>query len=98
MFRPNMCCEVEPEKEKQKKKEELIPCPFCGKSVAEHTTIQDCEMCANFEDEEMCPEYECCGHGHFVACNVNKGGCGASTGWYQTPEEATEAWNRRARS
>lgn len=75
--------------------EKLKPCPFCGNSVAEHTTLQDCEMCANFEDEEMCPNFEACGYGHFIVCNVNKGGCGASTGWYQTIEEAVKAWNTR---
>ena len=74
---------------------ELETCPFCGKNVAEITNIQNCEMCANFEDEEMCPSYEECGYGHFIVCNVNNGGCGASTGWYQTVEEAINAWNRR---
>ena len=76
----------------------LIPCPFCGKSVAETTSVLDCELCANFEDEEMCPNYESCGSdgcGHLVVCNVHKGGCGASTGWYKTIEEAITAWNRR---
>ena len=29
------------------------------------------------------------------ATNVNNGGCGASTGWYQTVEKAITAWNRR---
>lgn len=75
---------------------ELMSCPFCGKNVAEPTNIQNCEMCANFEDEDMCPNYEECGYGHFIVCNVNKGGCGASTGWYKTVDEALAAWYRRA--
>ena len=78
---------------------DLKPCPFCGMNVAEPTSLLECELCANFEDDELCPNYDSCGSdgcGHFVACNVNKGGCGASTGWYQTVEEAINAWNRRA--
>ena len=30
-----------------------------------------------------------------ICCDVKKGGCGASTGWYLTKELAAEAWNRR---
>lgn len=78
---------------------ELKSCPFCGKNVAEITTIQECELCSNFEDDELCPNYDMTGScgGRFVVCNANKGGCGAATGWYQTIEEAINAWNRRAK-
>lgn len=75
---------------------QLEACPYCGKSVAAFSTAQDCEICANFED---CPECfdaggsDCCIH--FVVCDAQKGGCGASTGWYISAEEAAKAWNRR---
>lgn len=80
---------------------ELKLCPFCGKQTTPvFSTVQDCEMCANFEDER-CPEcYENNGNDgciHFVVCDVNRGGCGASTGWYIDKESALEAWNRRAK-
>ena len=78
----------------------LKPCPFCKKSVAELCTVLECELCANFAEEESCPECytpieeqnECL---HFVVCNVNQGGCGASSGWYINGKKAADAWNRR---
>ncbi len=73
-------------------------CPFCGKSVATFSTVKECENCANFEDSD-CPECfeleERDGCIHFVVCDKNQGGCGASTGWYLTAEAAAEAWNNR---
>lgn len=81
----------------------MKPCPFCGKSVAELSNLQDCEICANFED---CPEcYESVGLEvgadfspcpRFIVCAVNKGGCGASTGWYYNLDKLIGAWNKRA--
>lgn len=81
--------------------DKLNVCPFCGKDVAEVSSVRDCEECANFESE-MCPEFEkrnevdtaICGK--FIVCNFNRGGCGASSGWYPTVEEAVVAWNKRA--
>ena len=76
----------------------LEPCPFCGQSVAVFSTVCDCEICANFEQED-CPECYAPGENddciHFVVCNANEGGCGAATGWYRDAEEAAKAWNRR---
>lgn len=77
--------------------EKLKRCPFCGKDVAVVSNLQDCEICANFEDEN-CPNYETEGSDgcpHFIICDHSKGGCGAATGWYLTLDEAAEAWNRR---
>lgn len=31
-----------------------------------------------------------------IACNNTKGGCGASTDYFDTKEQAIAAWNRRA--
>lgn len=76
----------------------LEPCPFCGKSVATVSNLLDCEICANFEDEN-CPNYEAEGSDgcpHFIVCDRSKGGCGASTGWYVNLEDLVSAWNRRA--
>ena len=76
---------------------ELISCPFCGKNVATISTVADCELCANFEEEEVCEAYEesgSCGM-KFVVCAFNAGGCGASSGWHKTEQEAIDAWNNR---
>lgn len=82
----------------------LKPCPFCGKSgTAVLSDACSDEQCGNFEDE-VCPNYDPIGvrvdcEGlcpiHYVVCDVRKGGCGASTGWHETTEEAVKAWNTR---
>ena len=71
---------------------ELKPCPFCGKNVPNVGTIADHEFTC---EDDMSYEYDST---HFdVVCAATAGGCGASTGKrYETPEEAIEAWNRRA--
>lgn len=83
---------------------ELKPCPFCGKSVAVVSCLQDEGMCRNFEDEYACSGFERpmvdVGPDHtpcprFVVCDVSKGGCGASTGWYANLDKLIAAWNRR---
>lgn len=61
-------------------------CPFCGADVAEVATARELE-------------YDCpmsWGDTHFaVVCDKRGGGCGAVTGFYNSPEEAEQAWNRR---
>lgn len=76
----------------------LEACPFCGASVAEVETAHGLEECANFEDFDVCPVYEPCGDCglYTVVCNVNAGGCGASSGYKTSPAKAATAWNRRA--
>lgn len=68
----------------------LIPCPFCGKSVADCMTAADAEMID--EDNEL---YDLWTHYFVVVCRFDYGGCGSSTGGHPTAEEAIQAWNRR---
>lgn len=76
----------------------LEECPFCGADVAEMLDAHDLEECGNFEDERCpCEWYENVGKCklHTVVCNINKGGCGASSGYFETEERAAKAWNSR---
>lgn len=69
---------------------ELKPCPFCKSQKApELSSCIDVEACVDFE--------ACESDGVFcICCDINKGGCGASSGFRFTKEEAIEAWNTRA--
>ena len=77
----------------------LNPCPFCGNRNLEFIDMHGLEECGNF-DTDICPcnEYDSEAHCAYISvvCNVQKGGCGASSGYYLTKEEAAEAWSRRA--
>ncbi|MBU2701144.1 hypothetical protein Ga0466249_002258 [Sporomusaceae bacterium BoRhaA] len=64
-----------------------LSCPFCGGKNIEFDDCKGTEACNNFE--------ECKSAYYTVVCNINKGGCGASSGYYQTKEQAIKAWNRR---
>lgn len=68
-----------------KKLSQLRACPFCGREVAKVMTAREL-----FRDEGI----EGIG-GFYAICGVNEGGCGTSSGWHKTEEEAMEAWNRR---
>lgn len=65
--------------------EELKRCPFCGSLSVELSTAAEIDM----DDED------CAGEQWAVVCNYNNGGCGATSGYRNTPEAAVEAWNRR---
>ncbi len=67
----------------------LLPCPFCGKQIAEIGTCKNMEECEHFEECPAVEPYVC------VVCSINRGGCGASTGYQEGVEQAIAAWNRR---
>lgn len=69
---------------------EIKPCPFCGKSAASISTAKEMEECENFERCIDCDYVT-------VVCDFNKGGCGASSGYRCTEEDAILAWNERAK-
>ena len=64
-------------------------CPFCGKKVASWDNCRGLEMCVGFEecDEDILSVS--------LVCNMSAGGCGASTGFRPTKNEAIAAWNKR---
>lgn len=73
------------------KKIELMPCPYCGKSVAR--IVSCCENSCK-DDDTGC---EFCGMKTVaVCCDFTKGGCGATGGYRKTEKEAIEAWEERA--
>jgi len=67
----------------------LLPCPFCWKQIAEIGNCKNMEECEHFEECPAVEPYVC------VVCSINKGGCGASTGYQDGVEKAIAAWNRR---
>lgn len=69
-------------------KNDYSPCPFCGNSNIVLTVCSD-TMC----DDKDCAGCRC--RTYAVCCNLHDGGCGATSGYRQTPEEAIEAWEMR---
>lgn len=69
---------------------ELKPCPFCNMRAAEPTTSREEEACHRYDDCEIVD----CGM-WLVVCDVHNGGCGASTGFFDSKKKAIDAWNRR---
>lgn len=75
----------------------LIPCPFCGwGKTVEFTDVLEMESCKKALDKDCCCDYEPNGCSMVaVVCNVHKGGCGASSGYAGSYEEAAKKWNSR---
>lgn len=69
----------------------LLPCPFCGKSVAVVWSSWSEDAHDEFQENDECFEVVCDAHQP-----NGPGGCGASSGAGMTPEEAVAKWNRRA--
>lgn len=75
----------------------IAPCPFCGSAKAPTvTTAQESEQCVHFESASCkCFELDAeCEVAH-VVCDMTKGGCGASSGYYLSKGEAVSKWNAR---
>lgn len=66
----------------------LSTCPFCG---------NDSAMFISCREVGACGEFNRCGQdgSWAVACSFTHGGCGSSSGFFQTKQEAAQAWNRR---
>ena len=63
----------------------MEPCPFCGNVRAVKCLTAD-QIDSRYED---CPSF------YAVVCDYSEGGCGATGGYRDTPEEAVDTWNRR---
>lgn len=70
----------------------LKPCPFCGKSVTVFTNAKEMKDCSYYDDcySLSCPMIA-------IVCDVNDGGCGASTGYGWSKDVVIEKWNRRSK-
>ena len=69
----------------------LKPCPFCGQiNPVTLTTAREMEDCKR---ADTCQIRDC--ESVTVVCDFTIGGCGASSRYARTEEEAAEAWNRR---
>lgn len=66
---------------------ELQPCPFCGSTTA--PTVMN-------QNEAQWLDNDAKNLSMVVCCAAKKFGCGASTGFCDTAEQAIEAWNKRA--
>lgn len=64
------------------------------KLKSHNSRLRDCPFCGGKniciidESEPEHPEFAVC-------CDMTEGGCGATSGYRRTKEEAIEAWNRR---
>ena len=65
---------------------ELKPCPFCGNKKIS-VVVDNAEYSLGLVDESETS--------FKVMCSSTSCGCGASSGWHNTREEAINAWNTR---
>ena len=71
---------------------EVNYCPECGKKLSQ---LRACPFCGQevavvrrlFDEEKT----------FYVVCAMVEGGCGSTSGVYESEEEAAEAWNRRVK-
>ena len=86
---------------KSNMKLQMAPCPFCGNEEAvkimsnEEMADLYCDgLIDDIRDEipNFPPKFE----GYYVICGASTGGCGANSGWGETPADAASKWNRRA--
>lgn len=84
-----MCVKVPDQMTEVNQGSVLDSCPFCGKRVA---------IFARCQEMQICTEYRKCQESHYVCvvCSFSRQGCGASTGFFPSREEAAAAWNRRS--
>lgn len=73
----------------------LKPCPFCGE--VKHLELWDGledekDANSNQEDYDYDREYKT------IVCNVNVGGCGASSGYAYNDKIAIQKWNTRSKA
>lgn len=72
--------------------DELKPCPHCGKTESLIVGTDE-----EFGEVGFGEYYQvCCSAYMDFSSGRNDGGCGASSGYAATREEAIEKWNRRA--
>lgn len=75
---------------------DLIPCPFCGKKHTLRLTTAE-ELANEGEDDPLPWEHA---ESWAVICDGSKplgpGGCGATSGFQPTQDEAVALWNTRA--
>lgn len=64
----------------------LKPCPFCGKVET---------VFVGTEEQIELLDYKPIETVYAICCSKLKGGCGASSGYGETKQEARDAWNRR---
>ena len=68
----------------------LKPCPFCGKT--EIVVLDANEIEESDADSERWVPDPC----YAAVCSFNEQGCGATSGYRETPELAAEVWNQRS--
>lgn len=70
----------------------LKPCPFCGEDMS--VFCYSAAQIGMLDEDD--PNYDNAVFEFAVCCDFHLGGCGATSGYRDTAEEAVEAWNRRA--